>query len=126
VRGFVLLLLFFGLGTAGAKWLPIPIPGNMLGMLLLAAALLTGLVKIETVERASSFMLRHMLLFFVPILVGVIEYVPLLARHQGPLLLALLVGPPLVILSSGWIVQKAVESRTRQTHLKSVGKEESA
>lgn len=105
MRGFLILLLFFGMGVAGAKWLYIPIPGNMLGMLLLAGALLAGIVKLEKVEKAATFFLRHMLLFFIPILVGVTEYLPLLTGFSSPILIALLIGPPIVMLGTGWIVQ---------------------
>ncbi|NGQ94135.1 CidA/LrgA family protein [Brevibacillus sp. SYP-B805] len=124
MRGWLILLLFYGVGTAASKWGHVPLPGNMLGMLLLAAFLLSGIIKPETVEKASAFLLRHMLLFFVPILIGVTDFIPLLSRNQGPLLLALLIGPPLAMLGTGWTVQRVVSRRRRQQLLQGIGKEE--
>lgn len=35
VKGIVILLAFYGVGVAASKWLHIPLPGNLVGMLLL-------------------------------------------------------------------------------------------
>ncbi|WP_167569083.1 CidA/LrgA family protein [Brevibacillus migulae] len=127
MRGFFVLLLFYGVGVAGAKWLHIPIPGNMLGMLLLAGCLLTGMVKVETVEKAASFFMRHMLLFFIPILIGVTAYFPLLKGQMSPILFALLLGPPLVMIVTGWIVQWGSSRLVKKdTEIEPIHKQEGA
>lgn len=114
MRGFIILLAFFASGTLLNKWLHIPLPGNLLGMLILTVCLVTGWIKMELVEQASSFLLRHMLLFFVPILVGVAQYFDLITKSLWPVLLSLFIGPPLVMLASGRIVQNDVNRRNRK------------
>lgn len=128
MQGVLILLFFYGLGVAGANWLHIPIPGNMLGMLLLAGCLLSGVVKLETVEKAASFFLRHMLLFFIPILVGVTGYLPLLSGQTVPIVLALLTGAPIVMVCTGWLVQAGSRRRGHRAEpeIEPIGEQERA
>ncbi|WP_166245205.1 CidA/LrgA family protein [Paenibacillus turpanensis] len=69
MKGFAVLALFYGAGLAGHHVLGIPMPAGVLGMLLLAAALFTGTVSLQTVEESAQFLLRHMMLFFIPFIV---------------------------------------------------------
>ncbi|WP_312117363.1 CidA/LrgA family protein [Brevibacillus reuszeri] len=105
VRGIVILLVFYGVGMAASKWLHIPLPGNLLGMLILTLGLCMGWIRMNWVEQASSFLVRHMMLFFVPIIVGVASYMNLISQDPWPILVALVVGPMLVMLVTGRVVQ---------------------
>jgi holin-like protein len=105
IKGVLILLAFFGMGTLANKWLHVPLPGNLLGMLLLTLALCTGLVKLEWVETASNLLIRHMMLFFVPILVGVTAYLKWIAGDPWPIVSSLVLGPLAVMLVSGRVVQ---------------------
>lgn len=105
IRGIVVLLVFYGVGMLASKWLHIPLPGNLLGMLLLTLGLCMGWIRMEWVEQASSFLVRHMMLFFVPIIVGVSSYMNLISEAPWPILLSLFMGPLLVMLVTGRLVQ---------------------
>ncbi len=98
IRGLAILLLFLAAGEWIASRGELRIPGNVLGMMLLAAALLTGLVKLAWVEETADALLSRLGLFFVPPGVGVILYVDLVKREWLPLALGLVVSTVLVIL----------------------------
>lgn len=105
VRGILILLAFFGVGTLASKWLHIPLPGNLVGMLFLTLALCMGWIRMDWVEQASGFLVRHMMLFFVPIIVGVAAYLKLIAQDPWPILLSMLLGPAVVMVVTGRLVQ---------------------
>lgn len=105
VHGILILLAFYGAGTLASRWLHIPLPGNLVGMLLLTLALVKGWLRLDWVEQASSFFIRHMMLFFVPIIVGVASYMNVITSDPLPVLLSLVLGPLLVMLVSGRVVQ---------------------
>lgn len=105
IRGIVVLLVFYGVGMLASEWLHIPLPGNLLGMLLLTLGLGMGWIRMEWVEQASSFLVRHMMLFFVPIIVGVSSYMGLISEAPWPILLSLFIGPLVVMLVTGRLVQ---------------------
>ncbi|HZG80954.1 MAG TPA: CidA/LrgA family protein [Brevibacillus sp.] len=105
VNGILILLVFYGVGTLASKWLHIPLPGNLIGMLLLTLALYKGWIRMNWVEQASNLLIRHMLLFFVPIIAGVASYLGFFADDPLPILLALISGPFLVMIVTGKVVQ---------------------
>lgn len=78
----------------GSAWLAaataLPIPGNVLGVVLLFTLLALGVVKLQHVELAADFLLKHLVFFFVPIAVGLMEWGGVFADY-GPTLLAAIV-----------------------------------
>ncbi|MCG2634176.1 MAG: CidA/LrgA family protein [Gammaproteobacteria bacterium] len=111
MRGFAILLGFLLLGGALNRYAGLPLPGNVLGFLLLAAGLLSGLVPMVWVEDAAHFLLRHMVLFFIPYIVSTLVYFDLVAAQFWPIVLAVLVSTMAVLLVTGWITQFWVRKR---------------
>jgi holin-like protein len=48
----------------------LPIPGSVLGMILLFVSLSMGIIKLNYIEKAAEFLIKHLALFFVPYAVG--------------------------------------------------------
>lgn len=94
LRGFALLLVLQAIGEVLSRSLALPIPGPVLGLALLLAALNLEFVRVP-VSAAAELMLAHLSLFFVPVGVGVITHLQLLSQHGIRLLL--------VIVLSTWI-----------------------
>ncbi|WP_281887194.1 CidA/LrgA family protein [Paenibacillus sp. YYML68] len=110
--GIAILLTFYGLGVLLQSLLELPIPANVLGMLLFVAALFSRIVKLEQVEAAAQFLLRHMLLLFVPLVVGTMTYYRELAEQALLMIVSLVVSTFGVMLITGWttrtLARKAV------------------
>jgi holin-like protein len=110
LRGIV-ILVGFDLAGVGVHRLGVPLPSGVLGLLLLFAALSAGLVKLSWVERAAGFLLRHMVLLFVPLTVGLIEMGPLLSRQAVAIGASLVVSFVAVLLTTGllgrWLLPEA-------------------
>jgi holin-like protein len=102
--GFAILTIFFLLG-AFLHERGLPIPGGVLGLILFYLALASGLVKLRWVERAAGLMLRHMVLLFVPLTVGLMEMGPVLSRHALAIAASLLVSLAAVLLTTGLLGQ---------------------
>ncbi|WP_400164090.1 CidA/LrgA family protein [Brevibacillus sp. TJ4] len=116
VSGILILLVFYAAGTLAHQWLHIPLPGSLLGMIMLALALVMGWIRMDWVERASSFLIRHMMLFFIPIIVGVSSYMNVVANDPLPILLSLVLGPFIVMLVTGRVVQWYVRREKSQAN----------
>ncbi|MFP5238268.1 MAG: CidA/LrgA family protein [Acidobacteriota bacterium] len=52
----------------------LPLPGNVVGVVALFTLLCLGVVKLEHVSHAADFLLRHLVFFFVPITVGLMDW----------------------------------------------------
>lgn len=102
---FCCIVAFCFLGELLAYLLPLPIPASVYGLVLLVAALKTGIVKTEQVRETGLFLTGIFPLLFVPAAAGVME----LWEELGALLLpcALAVAPITVLVMgiSGRVTQ---------------------
>lgn len=106
LRSFLTLLLAQFTGEALHRLLHLPLPGPVIGMALLAAALLwkggepdAGLVE------TSDTLLRWLGLLFVPAGVGVFTYAGLLRAGLVPVAAALVLSTLLTFAVTGWVMQ---------------------
>ena len=97
------LLIIFGFQLLGIVLhkLGVPLPGSVLGLLLFTAALAIGLVKLEWVDRTATFLVRHMMLLFIPVMAGLTQLSAELRRDGVALLASLVVSLLAVILTTG-------------------------
>ena len=98
ILSFALLLVFFGLGEGLARLSGLPVPGSVLGMVLLALGLMTGLLKLAWVEEGADLLLSQLGLLFVPPAVALMLYFELIARDW----LALSVGTLVSLVAVLW------------------------
>ncbi len=102
VRGMAILLLLQFVGEMTSLGLHLPIPGNVIGMGLLLAALATGIIRLEWVQEAAELLLSHFALFFIPAGVGVMVYFDLIRREWLPIAAALVLSTFAVMAVTGW------------------------
>lgn len=93
LQGLALLLLMQSAGEALSHFLQLPVPGPVVGMVLLLLALRWAPVQ-QAIAPAAGFLLTHLSLLFVPVGVGVITHLDVL--HTYGLRLAV------VIVLSTW------------------------
>ena len=91
LRGLALLLLAQMAGEVIAKALAWPLPGPVIGLVLLLVGLRWRPLR-EPVRAAADLLLAHFSLLFVPVGVGVITHLQLLAQHRLALLVILVVS----------------------------------
>lgn len=90
---FITLLLLCQLvGEVLARLLSLPLPGPVIGMLILfVGLLLRGGVPTE-LQATASGLLQHLSLLFVPAGVGVVTHIALVAEEWLPITVALVVS----------------------------------
>lgn len=91
--------------------LPLPIPAGIYGLVLLAAALLTGVVKIGQVKQAGDFLTSLFPLLFVPTVAGVMEIWDLICGNLIPILIAVLPVTWIVMAVAGRVTQVLMDRR---------------
>lgn len=91
LRGFALLLLCQTAGELLARGASLPLPGPVIGMAVLWAALQWPALR-APVQAAAEALLAHLSLLFVPIGVGVISHLGLLGGHAWAIAAALVLS----------------------------------
>jgi holin-like protein len=92
-------------GEIASQVLHLPVPGPVLGMVLLVSLLVWCRRLGRDLEAASGFLLRHLSLFFVPAAVGVMVHGGRIAREWLPLGAAILVSTALTLAVTGVVFQ---------------------
>ena len=85
----------------------IPLPGNVLGVIVLFFLLLTGIIKESHISLAAEFLLRHLVFFFVPIAVGLMQWGSVFYDY-GWVLAAAIVGSTALPLAIVGFMAKAL------------------
>ena len=104
LQGLTLLLLCQAAGELLSRGLQLPLPGPVLGLLLLWALLNVQALR-APVAAAAMPLLGHLSLLFVPVGVGVIVHLDLLARHGPRMLLALLLSTWIGLVVSALVLR---------------------
>ena len=86
-----------------ARRLNLPVPGNVLGIVLLFLLLASGIVKEQHISGAAEFLLRHLVFFFVPIAVGLMEWGGVFYDYGWVLLAAIVGSTALPLLITGFM-----------------------
>ncbi|MHA6534583.1 CidA/LrgA family holin-like protein [Paenibacillus sp. BAC0078] len=95
------LTIFSMLINSLTPLLHIPIPGSIIGMIVLFLLLESGVIRLNWVEVGASWLLAELLLFFIPSAIGVMKYSRLLEADGLQVLAVVLVGTFAVMASSG-------------------------
>ena len=86
MQGIVWILFFYLLGCVVSALTGNFIPGSVVGMLLLFGALSAGWLRPWRMKRAAGFLLDNMMLFFIPVGVGLIASYSLVSKYLAAIL----------------------------------------
>ena len=114
VPALVTILCFQLVGEVLSRGLSLPLPGPVLGLVLLLGAMRLRPGLAEWLRPVGQGVLAHLSLFFVPAGVGVVAHLPLLRDHGlallvaifGSTVLALVAGAGAFTLAARWTGQE--------------------
>jgi holin-like protein len=98
-------------GEAAARALSLPLPGPVLGMVLMLALLVLFPRAAQMIRPTAQGMLSHLSLLFVPAGVGVVGHIATLGSQTAAILLAV-VGSTVLAIAAGALTFAAVARLT--------------
>ncbi len=101
MKQFMLIALVSLAGEVLRFYIPLPVPGSIYGLVIMLFLLFSGIVKVERVKGASSFLLEIMPVMFIPPAVGIIASWSEVRRMLIPLFVISTVTTLLVFFVSG-------------------------
>ncbi|MCH4090362.1 CidA/LrgA family protein [Acetobacter sp.] len=131
-EAFLILILFQLLGSALQITLRLPVPGPVIGMFLLAAALLWKRSRTRADTRVSSFdtpalsslsrsLIACLGLLFVPAGVGLVTQMPVLLANGLPIAVALFGSTLLGLMVTAFVMHKATHDRPSPERIPDTG-----
>ena len=114
------LAVIFAICIAGEflhRIVGIPLPGNIIGMVILLLLLCTKVVKPEHISGVSGFFLKHLALFFLPPSIAIMA-VGDEVLSKWPLLLFLCIAFTIITIAmGGWVTQFLVRKQEYRENL---------
>lgn len=106
LRPLTTLILCQFVGEVVARGLDLPLPGPVLGLLILLGLLALRSGPDEAMRQTSGGLLRHLSLLFVPAGVGVVTQLDALRQDWLAIAGALLVSTALGLVVTGLVMQR--------------------
>lgn len=107
----LILTLFTFLMEKISALLHLPIPGSMIGLIVLFILLKTNVVKLKWIDLGGSWLVAEMLLFFIPSAVGVIRYGDLMLDNGWKVIAVIILSSSAVMIGSGMLAEKMARQK---------------
>ncbi len=113
----VIQVILYGLLFIAAERLVVllhlPLPANIVGMLMLLLLIIFKVLPLSWVKAGSRWLLAEMLLFFVPAVVAVVNYTQLLMVEGWRILLVITVSTVLTLGATALVVDRVYRFEQR-------------
>ncbi|VUW98421.1 Antiholin-like protein LrgA [Streptococcus pasteurianus] len=102
---FMIILVFSFIGEAISNLLHLPIPGSIIGLVLLFLALEFKLIRLRHIDVVGNFLLNNMTILFLPAAVGIMEKFNDIKNYLLPITIIILGAIFLNVAVIGFVVQ---------------------
>ncbi|MBU3161682.1 CidA/LrgA family protein [Clostridium frigoris] len=111
LRQLMIILIPYVIGTVLQITLHLPIPGSVIGLILLFLGLQIGIIKIEMIEEFCEFLLSNMSFFFIPAGVGLMTAFSVLKGKWIPFIIIVVLSTCLVWIVTAFVVKNLRKGR---------------
>ncbi len=108
LKQFGLIIIISLIGEFLHFLLPLPVPASIYGLLLMLGALITGVIKLESVKETAVFLIEIMPVMFIPAAVGLIDIWDLIRGNLLAYVVLTFVSTCVVMLVSGRVTQAVI------------------
>lgn len=108
-KQFLILLVINFLGIFIQNIFHLPLPGTILGMIILFILLWTKVLKVESIEKVCNFLVLNMIIFFLPPAVELLEYMTLLEKGFFKIIILLIVTTVITMVITGKTVEFCIK-----------------
>ena len=109
IKQLAIIILVCFAGELVRYIVPLPVPGSIWGLVLMFILLVTGVIKLEKVEKTADFLVDCMPIMFVPGGVGLMRSWSTLKSMLPAAICSIVLVTPFVMLVTGKVTQKLIE-----------------
>ncbi len=109
MKQFGIILAVTFLGEVLKYFIPLPIPASIYGLVLMLAALCTGILKLDQVKDAATFLIEIMPMMFIPAAVGLMDSWAEIKGICVPLVAVTLLTTIIVMAVTGIVTQFIIQ-----------------
>ena len=113
IKQLTIIILVCFAGELVRYIVPLPVPGSIWGLVLMFILLVTGVIKLEKVEKTADFLVDCMPIMFVPGGVGLMRSWSTLKSMLPAAICSIVMVTPFVMLVTGKVTQKLIDRGDR-------------
>lgn len=114
LKQFFIIIAISFIGEVMKEIMPFPVPASIYGMLIMLAALGTGIIKLSQVSDTGDFLIEIMPVMFIPAAAGLLDSWKVLKPVLVPVSVITVVSTVIVMAVSGKVTQFAVRHGKRE------------
>lgn len=96
----LLIILFWLIGSGIERMTHIPLSGGVIGLVLVLLLLQLNILKLSWLASGAQALLGELMLYFMPVLIAVVQYKALFATEGWQLIISIVIGTFLVMSST--------------------------
>ena len=113
MKQFGIILLISFVGESLEKWIPLPIPASIYGIILLFLCLKLNIIPHEAVHETGKFLIEIMPLMFIPAAVGLLETWDVIAPAWLEYVAVTVISTWVVMIVSGRVTQFVIRRKRK-------------
>lgn len=110
IKQFLIILSISFLGELLHALIPLPVPASIYGLVIMLAALCTGVIKLPQIEKTGLFLVDIMAVMFIPAAVGLMDEWGTLRPILIPVSVITVVVTVIVMAVTGWVTQLVIRA----------------
>ena len=114
MKQFGVILAISLLGELLNHLIPLPVPASIYGLILMLAALCSGLLRVSDVKETAVFLIEIMPMMFIPAGVGLLNAWDKLKPVLVPVIVIMFISTIAVMGISGKVTQTMIEAEERK------------
>lgn len=103
--GILILLCFYFLSLGILHLVHVQFPPTILGLILFAIALISGIIKEDWIKTSSEWLINNMAMFLLPFIAGLVAYQALIIKNLLPILLVIFITTTAIIVLTGLFIE---------------------
>ncbi len=114
IKQFTIIMVVSFLGECIKVLLPFKIPASVYGLVIMLAALMIGVIKLESVKETAEFFIQNMPVMFIPPTVGLLAAWPLFKDMAIPFCIICFVTTIIVMVVTGHVSQFIIRHKKHE------------
>ncbi|MBE6852993.1 MAG: CidA/LrgA family protein [Ruminococcus sp.] len=114
VKQITLILLVSFIGEFIHSVIPLPVPASIYGLVIMLAALMSGIIKVSSVKETAAFLIDIMPVMFIPAAAGLMTSWPIIKQRLFVYIFLTVVSFAVVMTVSGRVTQRVIRMEKKK------------
>lgn len=111
---FSIILSLSFIGELFSRFIPLPIPASIYGLIIMLILLCTKVLKPRHIKEVSDFLIEIMPVMFIPVTVGIMDSYSTLTKLLPEILIITTIGTMTVMAVSGYVTQLIIKTTDKK------------